>query len=83
MTEQEPISTREAGRRGGRKTAERHGKAHFSRAGKLGGAANAAKHSREHFVEIGRMGGRKVSELIALGKQRAEQAQEQTESKPE
>ncbi len=80
MSEGKYITVQEAGRRGGTKTRQRHGRAHFERAGKLGGRKVVEKYGREHFERVGRLGGQKVKELIALGKQTL--AERETEEKP-
>lgn len=64
----ESLTVQEAGRRGGSKTAERHGREFYQRIGKKGGAANVAKHGHEHFRAIGLKGGRHTSELMAKGR---------------
>jgi general stress protein YciG len=49
--------TREWGRKGGRKTVDRHGSDHMRDAGKAGGTALKDARGPEFFREIGRMGG--------------------------
>jgi len=50
------LTPREAGRLGGRRTAER-GPEHFAAIGRKGGAATKARHDMWHFVAIGAKGG--------------------------
>lgn len=64
----EGMTVQEAGRLGGSKTAERHGREFYQRIGKKGGAANVAQHGREHFQAIGRKGGGRMSELVVKGR---------------
>lgn len=52
---------RDAGRKGGQTTRDRHGVEHFSRAGKLGGAKGGSttrdRYGTAHFEELGRKSG--------------------------
>ena len=59
------LTVREAGRRGGKAKAEKHGHEHFAEMGRKGGRANAEKHDHEHFVEIGRKASRARSDPAA------------------
>ncbi|MCL4467208.1 MAG: hypothetical protein M1401_02660 [Chloroflexi bacterium] len=62
------LTMREMGRRGGNKTAERHGHEFYCANGKKGADVLTAKYGHEHFVAIGRKGGQRRSELLAKGK---------------
>jgi hypothetical protein len=61
--QQQPAETwhREAGRKGGETTRDRHGATHFRRAGKLGGAKGGAttrdRYGAAYFAELGRRSG--------------------------
>lgn len=57
MSDKPEMSCAEAGRRGGKTTAKKYGKKHYSEIGKKGGAATAEKYGREFYVTIGRRGG--------------------------
>ena len=50
----EGIPIREAGRRGGEATKERHGPEHFRRAGKKGGKAAAKQHGPDFYSKMGK-----------------------------
>lgn len=56
------------GRKGGRRTKERHGDAYYLAIGLKGGAATLDKHGVAHFARLGKLGGAKVKELIRQGK---------------
>lgn len=57
MPEENEISCREAGRRGGKKCSETHGREHYCRIGEKGGRTTVEKHGSEHYQRIGSMGG--------------------------
>ena len=63
------ITVREAGKKGGEKTAETHGHEFYSEIGHKGGEKTAETHGHEFYEEIGHKGGEKVRELIDKGKQ--------------
>jgi general stress protein YciG len=65
----EPMSVRDAGRKGGKATRARHGADFFSEIGRMGGKAVSERYPSEHFQAIGRKGGRRVAELIRRAKQ--------------
>lgn len=48
---------KEAGRKGGKKTAETLGTAHYSAIGKMGGETRKEQIGREGFAAIGALGG--------------------------
>jgi general stress protein YciG len=50
------LTKAEAGRLGGLRTKQRHGRPHFQQAGRKGGRATVATHGKEHMAEIGRRG---------------------------
>ena len=65
----EPMSVRDAGRKGGRATRARYGAEFFATIGQKGGKAVSQRYPTEHFQEIGRKGGRRVAELVERAKQ--------------
>jgi uncharacterized protein len=65
----EPMSVRDAGRKGGRATRARYGPEFFARIGQKGGKTVSQRYPSEHFREIGRKGGRRVAELVERAKQ--------------
>ena len=65
----EPMSVRDAGRKGGRATRARYGPEFFAAIGQKGGKAVSQRYPSEHFQEIGRKGGRRVAELVERAKQ--------------
>jgi general stress protein YciG len=74
----EKMSVREAGRRGGQKTAKTRGREFYQeighRGGKIGGEKGGEttkeKYGPRFYSEIGHKGGRRVRELIEEGKER-------------
>ncbi|MGC8834110.1 MAG: hypothetical protein ACP5R4_08645 [Armatimonadota bacterium] len=62
------ITVREAGRKGGRTTALRHGREFYEKIGKKGGEARKISLGSEGYVELGRKGARRVRELIEKAK---------------
>ncbi|MHB1134255.1 MAG: hypothetical protein ACYC4L_17945 [Chloroflexota bacterium] len=58
----------EAGRKGGRKTFERHGHDFYEGIGHKGGTANAATHDHAYFVAIGHKGSERQREMVAKAK---------------
>jgi general stress protein YciG len=69
----EPMSVRDAGRKGGRATRARYGPEFFAEIGQKGGKAVSQRYPSEHFQEIGRKGGRRVAELVERAKQLEEE----------
>ncbi|HET6379751.1 MAG TPA: hypothetical protein VFH63_01780 [candidate division Zixibacteria bacterium] len=65
---QEPMSVRDAGRKGGRATRQRYGPEFFAEIGQKGGRAVSQRYPSEHFQAIGRKGGRRVAELVERAK---------------
>ena len=70
----EPMSVRDAGRKGGRATRARYGQEFFAQIGQKGGKAVSQRYPSEHFQEIGRKGGRRVAELVERAKRLEEEA---------
>ena len=75
MAEQEKkggMTVREAGHKGGEKTAETHGKEFYEQIGHKGGESTAKSHGKEFYEQIGHKGGekggRRVKELIEKGR---------------
>lgn len=58
-TEKTYMSTADAGRKGGKRTSERHGKEHYQKIGSMGGQKVKEKHGKEFYSRIGKMHGRK------------------------
>lgn len=56
-----PISTAEAGRRGGKRTAATHGKSFYEEIGHRGGATVSEKYGPDFFARIGRRGGKRTA----------------------
>lgn len=56
--EHKAVTCAEAGRKGGTKTRDRYGRAHYQAAGRKGGAETRARHDAEHYQRIAAMGGR-------------------------
>jgi general stress protein YciG len=76
MAEKEKIgdmSVKDAGHKGGEKTAETHGREFYEEIGHKGGEKTAETHGKEFYEEIGHKGGEKggqrVKELIEKGKE--------------
>lgn len=71
------MTTSEAGRRGGRRTAQTHGRDFYQNIGRKGGETVSREYGPEFYSEIGRKGGRigghkggqRVRELISEGYQ--------------
>ncbi len=63
------MTVEEAGRMGGEKTSETHGKEFYSEIGKKGGDKVAEEKGPEFYSDIGHKGGQKVKKLIEEGKE--------------
>ena len=67
------MTVEEAGRKGGERTAESHGKEFYEKIGHKGGEKTASTHGHEFYQEIGHKGGekggQKVKRLIEEGKE--------------
>ena len=70
------ISVREAGRKGGQTTSERHGLEGARARGEKGGNATLAKHGPEFYRRIGAKGAQAMKELVAAGKAAKKAAEE-------
>lgn len=86
MAEQkEPMTVREAGRRGGSKVRDKYGSDFFKEIGQKGGRQTAASHGHEFYQAIGKKGGAKggarVRELIERA--RRQESMEQSGSSSE
>ena len=66
------MSVKEAGHKGGEKTAETHGKEFYEEIGHKGGEETARTHGKEFYEDIGHKGGQKVKELIKKGEEAEE-----------
>lgn len=65
---QTSMTTREAGAKGGRTTAQRYGPEFYEEIGRKGGQTVSDKYGPEFYSEIGHKGGQRVKELIEAGK---------------
>jgi hypothetical protein len=67
------MSVKDAGHKGGEKTAETHGREFYEEIGHKGGEKTAETHGKEFYEQIGHKGGEKggqrVKELIDKGKE--------------
>ncbi len=66
------MTVREAGRKGGRTTKERHGPQFYETIGQKGGEATREKHGPQFYETIGKKGGQRVRELVEEGKKATE-----------
>jgi len=62
------MTVREAGRKGGETTAERHGHEFYEEIGRKGGVKVRDEYGVQFYEEIGHKGGQKVRDLIEEGK---------------
>ncbi len=66
------MTVREAGRKGGETTAERHGREFYEeigqKGGEIGGEIRKRQLGHEGYEELGHKGGQRVRELIEKGK---------------
>ena len=60
------MTVQEAGRRGGKKTLERHGLEHYHEIGVKGGASVRDKHGPEFYTEIAKRAARRTPRSMAL-----------------
>ncbi|MCL6630286.1 MAG: hypothetical protein ACPL7O_05385 [Armatimonadota bacterium] len=65
------MTVSEAGRRGGKKTAETHGHEFYEEIGKKGGETTSERYGTPFYEEIGHKGGQKVKQLIEAGRKLA------------
>jgi uncharacterized protein len=63
------MSVKEAGQKGGEKTAETHGHEFYEKIGQKGGEKVAEEKGPEFYSKIGHKGGQKVKELIEKGEE--------------
>jgi general stress protein YciG len=63
------MTVREAGQKGGEKTAETHGHEFYEKIGQKGGEKVAEEKGPEFYSKIGHKGGQKVKELIEKGEE--------------
>lgn len=72
-TEERGMTVKEAGRRGGKKTAERHGHEFYQEIGRLGGSkggkTTSERYGREFYQSAGKKGGQRLKELVAKAKE--------------
>jgi general stress protein YciG len=66
------MTVREAGRKGGETTAERHGHEFYEEIGRKGGTKVRDEYGVQFYEEIGHKGGQKVKDLIEEGKRAME-----------
>ncbi len=66
------MTFQEAGRKGGKKTAKRHGHEFYVEIGRKGGQKVLEMYGVEHYEQIGYIGGQKVKVLIAEAKRARE-----------
>jgi len=66
------MTVREAGKKGGETTSEKHGREFYQeighKGGQKGGETTSEKYGPEFYHEIGTKGGHKVRDLIERGK---------------
>ena len=66
------ITVQEAGRKGGTRTSQTHGREFYQeighKGGQKGGQATSDKYGPEFYSEIGHKGGQRVRDLINRGK---------------
>ena len=65
------MSVREAGKKGGEATRERHGAGFYEAIGQKGGKVVKEKYGADFYEQIGHKGGQKVKKLIADAKSAA------------
>ena len=68
MPERGGMTVREAGRKGGRTTKERHGPKFYETIGRKGGQTTKRRHGPDFYERIGKKGGQRVKQLVAQGK---------------
>ncbi|MCX6644217.1 MAG: hypothetical protein NT043_03315, partial [Candidatus Bathyarchaeota archaeon] len=67
------MTVAEAGRRGGERTAQTHGREFYEEIGRKGGEKVSQERGPEFYSEIGRKGGQKVRKLVREGKEHGEE----------
>ena len=68
------LTVREAGRRGGQATRERHGPEFYEQIGRKGGETTRQRHGPEFYERIGKIGGQRVRQLVARGRRAGRRA---------
>ncbi|HOX41063.1 MAG TPA: KGG domain-containing protein [bacterium] len=63
------MSVSEAGKKGGKKTAQTHGHDFYQEIGRKGGETTSREHGPNFYSEIGHKGGQRVRELIEEGRE--------------
>ena len=63
------MTVQEAGKKGGRRTRESHGREFYQQIGQKGGETTSREHGPSFYQEIGHKGGQRVKELIEEGKE--------------
>lgn len=63
----EEMTVREAGKKGGQTTSEKYGKESYEEIGKKGGETTSKTYGEDFYEEIGHKGGQRVKELINRG----------------
>jgi len=67
------LTVEEAGRKGGTRTSQTHGREFYQeighKGGQKGGKATSQKYGKPFYSEIGHKGGQRVRELIEEGKE--------------
>lgn len=64
------ITTKEAGRMGGKKILEKYGKEHFAKLGQRGGRKTSERHTHEFYESMGRRGGLETARRYGRGHMR-------------
>ena len=62
------MTVRQAGRKGGKRTATKHGPEFYREIGRRGGQARKKQLGAGGYADLGRKGGRRVAELIKRGR---------------
>ena len=63
------MTVSEAGKKGGTRTSQTHGREFYQEIGRKGGETTSREHGPEFYQEIGHKGGQRVRELIEEGKE--------------
>jgi len=68
MPDRGAMTVREAGRKGGRTTKQRHGPEFYEAIGRKGGETTKKRHGPKFYERIGRKGGQRVRQLVQQAK---------------